>query len=311
MKDDSIDGHLRHAEKLRADFADRRRHWPGGDNVRATGSYIKGTNGNSNGLVPMLKVFNDTARYVDQGGGKRKGAFAIYLEPWHADIFDFLDLKKNHGKEEMRARDLFYALWTPDLFMKRVEENGDWTLMCPHECPGLGRHLGRGVREAVHASTSAKAAAAEPSRRRSCGLPSWKARPRPARPTCCSRTRPTASRTSRTWAPSSRSNLCTEIMEYTDERRNCGVQPGLAGAAPLLVTDEGGQQPAFDHQKLYEVTYQATMNLNKVIDVNYYPVPETQSVATSATAPSGWACKGWPIRLLPCACPSRATKPRA
>ena len=106
-------------------------------NVRATGSYIKGTNGNSNGLVPMLKVFNDTARYVDQGGGKRKGAFAVYLEPWHADIFEFLDLKKNHGKEEMRARDLFYALWTPDLFMQRVEENGDWTLMCPHECPGL------------------------------------------------------------------------------------------------------------------------------------------------------------------------------
>ena len=118
-------------------------------NVRATGSYIKGTNGNSNGLVPMLKVFNDTARYVDQGGGKRKGAFAIYLEPWHADIFEFLDLKKNHGKEEMRARDLFYALWTPDLFMKRVEENGDWTLMCPHECPGLDNSLGPGVREAV------------------------------------------------------------------------------------------------------------------------------------------------------------------
>ena len=105
--------------------------------VRATGSYIKGTNGTSNGIVPMLKVFNDTARYVDQGGGKRKGSFAIYMEPWHADIFDFLDLRKNHGKEEQRARDLFYALWTPDLFMKRVEEGGDWTLMCPNECPGL------------------------------------------------------------------------------------------------------------------------------------------------------------------------------
>ncbi|WP_337070847.1 ribonucleotide reductase N-terminal alpha domain-containing protein, partial [Pontibacter sp. 13R65] len=106
-------------------------------NVRATGSYIKGTNGTSNGIIPMLKVFNDTARYVDQGGGKRKGAFAIYLEPWHADIFEFLDLKKNHGKEENRARDLFYALWTPDLFMKRVEQNGDWSLFCPHEAPGL------------------------------------------------------------------------------------------------------------------------------------------------------------------------------
>ena len=105
--------------------------------IRATGSYIKGTNGTSNGIVPMLRVFNDTARYVDQGGGKRKGSFAVYIEPWHADIFDFLELKKNHGKEEQRARDLFYALWIPDLFMKRVEENGDWTLMCPNECPGL------------------------------------------------------------------------------------------------------------------------------------------------------------------------------
>ena len=111
--------------------------------IRATGSYIKGTNGTSNGIVPMLRVFNDTARYVDQGGGKRKGSFAIYIEPWHADIFDFLDLRKNHGKEEQRARDLFYALWTPDLFMQRVEENGDWTLMCPHECPGLSDTHGK------------------------------------------------------------------------------------------------------------------------------------------------------------------------
>jgi ribonucleoside-diphosphate reductase alpha chain len=111
--------------------------------IRATGSYIKGTNGTSNGIVPMLRVFNDTARYVDQGGGKRKGSFAIYIEPWHADVFDFLDLRKNHGKEEQRARDLFYALWTPDLFMQRVEENGDWTLMCPHECPGLSDTHGK------------------------------------------------------------------------------------------------------------------------------------------------------------------------
>jgi ribonucleoside-diphosphate reductase alpha chain len=160
-------------------------------NVRATGSYIKGTNGNSNGLVPMLKVFNDTARYVDQGGGKRKGAFAVYLEPWHADIFEFLELKKNHGKEEMRARDLFYAMWTPDLFMKRVEANGDWTLMCPHECPGLDTSWGEEF-EKLYTQYEKKAAAAKPSKRRSCGLPSSKARPRRARPTCCSRTTPTA-----------------------------------------------------------------------------------------------------------------------
>ena len=137
MKDDSIDGiydTLKQTAKISQSA--------GGiglaiHNVRATGSYISGTNGTSNGLIPMLRVFNDTARYVDQGGGKRKGAFAIYLEPWHADIFDFLDLRKNHGKEENRARDLFYALWIPDLFMKRVEADGDWTLMCPNECPGL------------------------------------------------------------------------------------------------------------------------------------------------------------------------------
>ena len=137
MQDDSIDGiydTLKQTAKISQSA--------GGiglsiHNIRATGSYIKGTNGNSNGIVPMLRVFNDTARYVDQGGGKRKGSFAVYLEPWHSDIFDFLDLKKNHGKEENRARDLFYALWTPDLFMKRVENNESWTLMCPHECPGL------------------------------------------------------------------------------------------------------------------------------------------------------------------------------
>ena len=137
MKDDSIDGiydTLKQTAKISQSA--------GGiglsiHNVRATGSYISGTNGTSNGIVPMLRVFNDTARYVDQGGGKRKGSFAIYVEPWHADIFDFLDLKKNHGKEEMRARDLFYAMWIPDLFMKRVEEDGPWTLMCPHECPNL------------------------------------------------------------------------------------------------------------------------------------------------------------------------------
>jgi ribonucleoside-diphosphate reductase alpha chain len=137
MKDDSIDGiydTLKQTAKISQSA--------GGiglsiHNVRATGTYIKGTNGTSNGIVPMLRVFNDTARYVDQGGGKRKGSFAVYLEPWHADIFDFLDLKKNSGKEEGRARDLFYALWTPDLFMKRVEDNDVWSLMCPHECPGL------------------------------------------------------------------------------------------------------------------------------------------------------------------------------
>ena len=141
MKEDSIDGiydTLKQTAKISQSA--------GGiglaiHNIRATGSYIGGTNGTSNGIIPMLRVFNDTARYVDQGGGKRKGAFAIYLEPWHADVFDFLELRKNHGKEEMRARDLFYALWMPDLFMKRVEADGDWSLFCPNEAPGLQRLL--------------------------------------------------------------------------------------------------------------------------------------------------------------------------
>ena len=137
MQDDSIDG-IYNTLKQTAKISQS----AGGiglsiHNVRSTGSYISGTNGTSNGIVPMLRVFNDTARYVDQGGGKRKGSFAIYIEPWHSDIYDFLELKKNHGKEEMRARDLFYAMWIPDLFMKRVESNGEWTLMCPNECPGL------------------------------------------------------------------------------------------------------------------------------------------------------------------------------
>ena len=136
--------------------------------IRATGSYIKGTNGTSNGIVPMLRVFNDTARYVDQGGGKRKGSFAIYVEPWHADILDFLDLRKNHGKEEQRARDLFYALWTPDLFMQRVEENGDWTLMCPHECPGLSDTHGKKF-EKLYKNMSQRERVEKQSKLKNCG----------------------------------------------------------------------------------------------------------------------------------------------
>lgn len=137
MKDDSIDGIYKTLSQCALISKSAGGIGLSVHNIRATGSYIKGTNGTSNGLVPMLKVFNETARYVDQGGGKRKGSFAMYLEPWHADIFEFLQLKKNHGKEENRARDLFYAMWVCDLFMKRVQENGDWTLFCPNKAPGL------------------------------------------------------------------------------------------------------------------------------------------------------------------------------
>ena len=170
--------------------------------IRASGSYIKGSGGTSNGLVPMLRVFDNTARYVDQGGGKRKGAFAMYLEPWHADVESFLELKKNHGKEEARARDLFYALWIPDLFMKRIEEGGDWSLFCPNECPGLCDTWGEGVRGPVRQVRGGGEARARRSRRRRSGSPSSTRSRRRGRRTSCTRTRPTASRTSRTSARS-------------------------------------------------------------------------------------------------------------
>ena len=168
--------------------------------IRATGSYIGGTNGTSNGLIPMLRVFNNTARYVDQGGNKRPGAFAIYLEPWHADVFELLDLRKNHGKEEVRARDLFYALWIPDLFMKRVEKNEDWTLICPNECPGLADVYGEEF-EASTSITSERAVVARLSRHRSSGMQFLKLRPRPAHPICSTKMLATGRATRRTLAP--------------------------------------------------------------------------------------------------------------
>jgi ribonucleotide reductase alpha subunit len=170
-------------------------------NLRATGSYIKGTNGTSNGIVPMLRVFNDTARYVDQGGGKRKGSFAVYIEPWHADIEDFLDLKKNHGKEEMRARDLFYALWIPDLFMKRVEQNGDWTLMCPNECPGLGDSWGEQF-EALYEKYESEGKGRKTMKAQDLWFKVLESQIETGTPYILFKDAPTARATSRTWAPS-------------------------------------------------------------------------------------------------------------
>jgi ribonucleotide reductase alpha subunit len=180
--------------------------------IRATGSYIKGTNGTSNGIVPMLRVFNDTARYVDQGGGKRKGSFAIYIEPWHADVFDFLDLKKNHGKEEQRARDLFYALWIPDLFMKRVKENGEWTLMCPHECPGLSdSHF--------IPNTSKKEKDAKPSRHKIFGLKSLSLRLRRVLHTCCIKMPQTPNLINRTLVRSSLQTFVPKLSSTLHQMR--------------------------------------------------------------------------------------------
>ncbi|MBC6608090.1 ribonucleoside-diphosphate reductase subunit alpha [Hymenobacter sp. BT188] len=244
-------------------------------NVRATGSYIKGTNGTSNGIIPMLKVFNDTARYVDQGGGKRKGAFAIYIEPWHADIFDFLDLKKNHGKEENRARDLFYALWTPDLFMKRVEDNGDWTLMCPNECPGLGDTWGEDF-ERLYKKYEKEGRGRKTIKAQELWFAILESQTETGTPYMLFKDAANRKSNQQNLGTIKSSNLCTEIMEYTDEHEIAVCN--LASLALPRFVKEGEQkgQMVFDHQKLYDVTYHATKNLNKVIDINYYPVPEAE-----------------------------------
>ena len=238
--------------------------------IRATGSYIKGTNGTSNGIVPMLRVFNDTARYVDQGGGKRKGSFAIYIEPWHADIHDFLDLKKNHGKEEQRARDLFYALWIPDLFMKRVEENGDWTLMCPNECPGLADNHGAAF-EKLYTKYEAEGKGRKTIKAQDLWFKILESQIETGTPYMLYKDAANGKSNQQNLGTIRSSNLCTEIIEYTapDEVAVCNL---ASLALPKYVNDG-----AFDHEKLFQVTYQVTKNLNRIIDRNYYPIPEARN----------------------------------
>lgn len=270
MKDDSIDGiydTLKQCAKISQSA--------GGiglsiHNIRAKGSYIKGTGGTSNGIVPMLRNFDMTARYVDQGGGKRKGSFAVYLEPWHADIFDFLDLKKNHGKEEMRARDLFYALWIPDLFMQRVENNEMWSLFCPNECPGLADVYGDDFERLYH-----KYESEGKFRRQVKAQDIWfeilEAQIETGTPYILYKDAANKKSNQKNLGTIKSSNLCTEIIEYTapDEVAVCNL---ASIALPKFVTEQG----TFDHQKLYEITKVATRNLNKVIDINYYPVEEAR-----------------------------------
>ena len=238
--------------------------------IRATGSYIKGTNGTSNGVVPMLRVFNDTARYVDQGGGKRKGSFAMYIEPWHADVFDFLDLKKNHGKEEQRARDLFYALWIPDLFMKRVKENGDWTLMCPHECPGLSDTHSQEF-EALYTRYEKEGKGRKTIKAQDLWFKILESQIETGTPYMLYKDAANSKSNQQNLGTIKSSNLCTEIIEYTapGEIAVCNL---ASLALPKYITEAG----TFDHDKLFEVTYQATVNLNKIIDENYYPVEEAK-----------------------------------
>lgn len=240
-------------------------------NVRATGAYIKGTNGTSNGIVPMLRVFNDTARYVDQGGGKRKGSFAIYLEPWHADVFDFLDLRKNHGKEEQRARDLFFALWIPDLFMKRVKNNEKWTLMCPHECPGLADTHSEAF-EALYTKYESEGKGRKTINAQDLWFKILESQIETGTPYMLYKDAANAKSNQQNLGVIKSSNLCTEIIEYTapDEVAVCNL---ASLALPKYISEHG----TFDHDKLFEVTYQATLNLNKIIDENYYPVEEAKN----------------------------------
>ncbi len=270
MKDDSIDGiydTLKNTAKISQSA--------GGiglsiHNIRATGSYIAGTNGTSNGIVPMLQVFNDTARYVDQGGGKRKGSFAIYMETWHADIFDFLDLKKNHGKEEMRARDLFYAMWISDLFMERVQENGDWTLMCPNECPGLCDVHSEEF-EALYTTYEKEGKGRKTIKARELWEKILESQIETGTPYMLYKDAANRKSNQKNLGTIRSSNLCTEIMEYTspDEIAVCNL---ASIALPMFV--KNGE---FDHKELFKITKRVTKNLNRVIDRNYYPVIEAEN----------------------------------
>ncbi len=270
MQDDSIDGiydTLKQTAKISQSA--------GGiglsiHNVRATGSYISGTNGTSNGIVPMLRVFNDTARYVDQGGGKRKGSFAIYVEPWHADIFDFLDLKKNHGKEEMRARDLFYAMWIPDLFMKRVEEDGKWTLMCPNECPDLYNKHGEEF-EDLYLKYEEENKGRRTIKARELWEKILESQIETGTPYMLYKDSANRKSNQQNLGTIRSSNLCTEILEYTseDEVAVCNL---ASIALPMFIKGD-----EFDHKELFRITKRVTRNLNKVIDRNYYPVKEAEN----------------------------------
>ncbi len=270
MKDDSIEGiydTLKQTAKISQSA--------GGiglsiHNIRSTGSYIAGTNGTSNGIVPMLRVFNDTARYVDQGGGKRKGSFAIYIEPWHSDIFDFLELKKNHGKEEMRARDLFYSMWIPDLFMKRVESNGEWTLMCPNECPGLYDCHSEEF-EKLYTKYESDNKGRKTIKARELWEKILESQIETGTPYMLYKDACNRKSNQKNLGTIRSSNLCTEILEYTskDEVAVCNL---ASIALPMFVKNN-----TFDHKELFKVTKRVTKNLNKVIDRNYYPVKEAEN----------------------------------
>jgi len=287
MKDDSIDGIFDTAKEVAKISKNAGGIGISVSNIRANGSYITGTNGKSNGLIPMLRVFNDIARYVDQGGGKRKGSFAMYIEPWHADVFDFLDLKKNHGKEESRARDLFYAIWMPDLFMQRVEKNEMWSLMCPNECPGLQDVYAEDFVKLYESYENEKKYRKQ-IKARDLWVKILEAQMETGTPYIAYKDSCNVKSNQKNLGTLKNSNLCIEILEYVspDETAVCNL---ASIALPKFV--KGRKNKKFDFEKLEDVAYQATLNLNKVIDVNYYPV-ESAKKSNMRHRPIGLGTQG-------------------
>jgi len=271
MEDDSVDGiydTLKDCAKISK--------WAGGiglhiHNIRAKGTRIRGTNGKSNGIVPMLRVFNNTAKYIDQGGGRRNGSFAIYLETWHADIEDFLDMRKNHGDEELRARDLFYALWVSDLFMERVKENGKWSLFCPHECPGLADVYGDNFKELyMKYETSGKSSKIVNAR--DLWFKVLDAQMETGTPYILYKDAANNKSNQKNIGTIKSSNLCTEVLEYSDDKETAVCN--LASIAlPAFVNEETKE---FDYEQLHKVAKVVTGNLNRIIDINFYPTPKTK-----------------------------------
>ena len=288
MEDDSISG----IYSTLSDCANISK-WAGGiglhiHNVRATGSHIRGTNGTSNGIVPMLRVFNTTAKYVDQGGGKRNGSFAIYLEPWHSDIEVFLQMRKNHGDEELKARDLFYALWIPDLFMERIKSDGVWTLMCPDECPGLADVYGDEFKE-LYEKYETRGMGRKTMSARKLWFQMLDAQMETGTPYLCYKDAANRKSNQKNIGVIKSSNLCTEIMEVSDKDETAVCN--LASIALPAFVDTTQSPPVYNFKELHKIARIVTYNLNKVIDVNYYPTPKAQ-YSNSKHRPIGIGVQG-------------------
>lgn len=270
MEDDSIAG-IFNTLKDCAEIS----KWAGGiglhiHNIRAKGSLIRGTNGKANGIVPMLRVFNNTAKYVDQGGQKRNGSFAIYLEPWHSDIFDFINLRKNHGDEELRARDLFYALWVPDLFMEKVEKDEEWCLFCPEKCPGLSDVCGDAFKS-LYTSYENKRGYNKKIKARELWQAILESQMETGNPYLLYKDACNLKSNQQNLGTIKSSNLCTEIVQYSDSS-----ETAVCNLASIAVSSFVLEDKTFDYDRLYKTTQVVTNNLNKIIDINFYPTPKTR-----------------------------------